>query len=134
MESPPFPTKKHHSLWKRPKTGVWAVPDIQTLHVFGPLGVRCALCLRCVCAVCVLCKKQGVFRLVSPNGQADRGKYCVPIHWTARILTRSKNSNNTLKQTMFQIENARLLFKSAVFALRLYASPVVGGLQGSWEN
>ena len=72
------------------------------------------------CAVPTLCEKQGVFGPVSPDCQADRGKYCAPIHWTARILSRSKNSDNELKEAVFHTENARLLSKSAGFALWLY--------------
>ena len=44
--------------------------------------------------------------------------------WSAQIITQSKKSDNEVKQTMFHSENAGLL--SAVFALRTYASPVVG--------
>ena len=65
-----------------------------------------------------------------PVGQAYCCNYYVPIHWTAWILTQSKNSDNELQQTMFHTENARLLCKSAVCALQPYASLLVGGLQG----
>ena len=61
-----------------------------------------------------------------PDGQGNRGNYCVPRNRTAQILTQPKNSDDS----MFHTENAKLLSKSAVFALRTYASPVVGGLQG----
>ena len=46
------------------------------------------------------------------------------------MLTQSKNSD----KAMFHTENAGLLSKSAVFALRTYASLVVGGLQGGHGN
>ena len=46
------------------------------------------------CAVCALCETQGDFGPVSPDAQADRGKYCVPTHWTASIITQSKNSDD----------------------------------------
>ena len=62
----------------------------------------------------------------SPDGQGDRSNYRVPIHRTAQILTQSKNSD----KAVFHAENATLLSKSAVFALRTHASRVVGGLQG----
>ena len=48
------------------------------------------------------------------------------MHSTAQILAQPEDSDNA----MFHTENAGLLSKSAVFALRAYASPVVGGLQG----
>ena len=66
----------------------------------------------------------GYFGPVSPDGQGDRNNRCVPVHRTAQILTRSKNSD----KAMFHTENAGLLSKSAVFALQTYASPGVGGL------
>ena len=36
-----------------------------------------------------------------PDGQGDRSDYRVPIRRHAQILTRSKNSDNELKQTVF---------------------------------
>ena len=76
-------------------------------------------------------RKIGYFRPTGPaDGQGNRGNYCVPRHRAAQILTQSKNSDNELKQTTFPTENARLLPKSAVFALWAYTSMVVGGLQG----
>ena len=71
-------------------------------------------------------QKVGYFGPLSPDGQGDCGNHCVPIHRTARILTQSKNPD----KAMFHAENARLLSKSAVFALQMYISRVVGGLQG----
>ena len=56
-------------------------------------------------------------RPIFPDGQGDRGNYCVPMRRTAPILTQSKNSDNELKQTMFHTENASLLSESAVFVL-----------------
>ena len=75
-------------------------------------------------ATCTV-RKIGYFGPVFPDGQ-DRSNYCVPIHSNAQILTQSKNSDKAL----FHTENAGLLSKSAVFALRTYASLVVGSLQG----
>ena len=71
-------------------------------------------------------RKVGYFGPGSPDGQGDRNNYYVPIQRTAQVLTQSRNSDRAL----FHPENARLLSKSAVFALRTYASLVVGGLQG----
>ena len=56
-------------------------------------------------------------RLGGPDGQGDRSNYCVPIRSTTQILTQPKNLDNEFKQTMSDTENARLLSKSAVFAL-----------------
>ena len=82
--------------------------------------------VRCARAV----RKLGYFGRVFPNGRGDRNIYCVPMTRTTQILTQSKNSDNELKETVFHTENARLLSKSAVFALRTYGSLVVDGLQG----
>ena len=81
-------------------------------------------------AVCALGEKHGVFRPVSLDGQANRGKYFVPIHWTAGIGTQSKNSDNESEQNNFHIENARLPSRIVVFAWWPYAWPMVAGLQG----
>ena len=73
--------------------------------------------MRSARAVPALMQKVGYFGPVSPDGQGDHSNYCVPMRRTAQILTQPKNSDNDLKQTMFHTENARLLCKSAVFAL-----------------
>ena len=65
-------------------------------------------------------QKVGYFGPISPNGQGDRSNYCVPIRRTAQIPTQSKYSDDGLKQTLFPTKNARLLFKSAVFALWIW--------------
>ena len=52
----------------------------------------------------------------------------VPMRRPTQILTRSKTSDNELKQTTFPTKNARLPSKSAVFANE--APTMVGGLQG----
>ena len=41
-----------------------------------------------------------------------------------------KNADNELHQNIFPTNNARLLSKSAVFAMWTHVSPVVGGFQG----
>ena len=64
------------------------------------------------------------------HGQGNCGDYCVPIHRTAQIPIQSQDSDNELKQTMFQTENPRVLSEPAVFALCTYASRLVGGFQG----
>ena len=74
------------------------------------------------CAV----RKGGYFGPVSPNSPGDRNTLCVPMHRTAQILSKSKNSDKAMSHT----ENAGLLSKSAVFALQTCVSRVVGGLQG----
>ena len=48
-----------------------------------------------------------------------------------QIPTQSNDSDNELKQTMFQAQNAKLFSESAVFAPCTYAPPVGGGFQGS---
>ena len=67
------------------------------------------------CAV----REVGYFGPVSPDGRGG----CVPIRRTAQILAQSKHSD----KAVFHTENAGLLSTSAVFALRTYASLVVGG-------
>ena len=69
--------------------------------------------MRCARAV----QKVGYFGPIFPDGQGDHSNYCVAIHRTTQILTQSNNSDNELKQTIFPTKNARLLSKSAVFAL-----------------
>ena len=81
-------------------------------------GGRTMCCARAV-------RRVGYFGPVPPGGQGDRNNYCAPIHRTAQILTQSKNSD----KVVFHTENAGLMSKSAVFALRMYASRVVGDLQ-----
>ena len=78
----------------------------------------------------VRCAKTRLFWPVFPGYQGDRRNYCVPIHRTTQTLTQSKHSDNDRKQTMFHTENARLLSKSAVFALWTYAPPVLGFQSG----
>ena len=63
----------------------------------------------CVCAV----RKVIYFGRVFLDGQGDHSNYCVPRHRAAQILTQSKKradneSNQTMFQTMFQNEHARL--------------------------
>ena len=48
-------------------------------------------------ALCTV-RKVGCFGPVFPDGQGDRGNYCVPIHRTAQILAQSKNEDNDLTQ------------------------------------
>ena len=62
-------------------------------------------------------QKVGYFGPMFPNDPGDCSNDCVPIHRTAQILTQTQNSDNEVKQTMFQTANARLLSESAVFAL-----------------
>ena len=67
-----------------------------------------------------LCPRYAESRLFSsrfPDGQGDRNP---------QIPTQSKTSDTAILHT----ENAVLLSKPAAFALRTYASLVVGGLQG----
>ena len=81
-------------------------------------------------ALCACCAKVGYFGPVSSDGKGDHNNYCVPIHRTAQILTYAKNSDRAI----FHTENAGLLSRSTVFALQIYASLVVGGLQGGHGN
>ena len=53
----------------------------------GSRGAHLALCPRCARAV----RQVGYFAPVFPDGQGDRGNYCVPVHRTTQILTQSKN-------------------------------------------
>ena len=80
------------------------------------IGAVRALCPRCA-------KTPPMLDPCSPDGQGDRSNCRVPMHRTAQILTQSKNSDNAV----FHAENATLLSKSAVFALRMHASRVWGG-------
>ena len=65
----------------------------------------------------VRCAKSRLFWTIFPNGQGERSNYCVPIHRTTQILTQSNNSDDELERTIFPTKHARLLSKSAVFAL-----------------
>ena len=78
--------------------------------------------MRCARAV----RKVGYFGSVSPDGHGNCNNDFVPIQRTAQILTQSKNS----AKAMFHTENAGLLSTSAVCAMQMDASLVVGGLQG----
>ena len=42
-------------------------------------------------------RKVGDVRPGSPDGQGDRGHYCVPVRGTAQVLTQSANSDNSNK-------------------------------------
>ena len=50
-------------------------------------------------------RKLGHFGPVFPDGQGDRGNYCVPIHGTAQMPTQSKNSDDELT---LNLESERL--------------------------
>ena len=80
------------------------------------------------CAV----QKVGYFGPGFPNGQGDRSSYCVPIRGAAQIPTQSKNSDNEPKQSVFHTENARLLSKSAGFAL--WPCAPGGGWCSGWSQ
>ena len=99
--------------------------------LFARCGVTCDMCSRPWALYlegggAVPVQKVGYFGPVSPDGQGDRNNYCVPTHWTAQIVSQSKDSD----KAMFHTENARLMSKSAGFALQTYAALVVGGLEG----
>ena len=66
-----------------------------------------------LCAVPALSAKS-ILDPFSPDGQGDRGNYCVPIRGTDQ--TQFKNSDYESKRTVFPTTNAGSLFKSAVFA------------------
>ena len=67
-------------------------------------------------------RQVGYFEPVFPDGQGDCVTTVSPYTGLLRFLvyTQSKNSDDELKQTMFHMENARLLSESAVFAMCTY--------------
>ena len=70
--------------------------------------------VRCVRAL----QKVGYFGPIFPNGHGDTVTIVFPYtHRTAQILTQSQNSDNEFLKTIFPTKHARLLSKSAVFAL-----------------
>ena len=114
--SPPSTRGRRRIVWSRGR-GCTCGMAVRMLWCADPTGRYCtkgahrALCLRCAKS------RLFFFGPVFPDGQGDRGHYCVPRHRTTRILTQSKNSDDELKQTMFPTNNARVLSKSAVLAL-----------------